>query len=672
MVKLSPAPRERAWYSVRTRGATNRPDPGRAGSEPSSSLTCSDKMIGHRAVLAAVVVAACLASRASAEGTATAGRACSDTNDCYDSKACLGGRCCTFSQSQYTSAGTQWANEGQCTSCADSSAANPGRCEQCATGYGIFDRNSVTQVDGTVVLYPDMQSSGACYELCGAGEYIDADMGLNCRSKLEAGSSCLSYGDVKDEFCLSGLCGGTYCCNQAAADAGCTNPCDNMGDCSNKASQGGECSDTNDCYDSKACLGGRCCTFSQSQYTSAGTQWANEGQCTSCADSSAANPGRCEQCATGYGIFDRNSVTQVDGTVVLYPDMQSSGACYELCGAGEYIDADMGLNCRSKLEAGSSCLSYGDVKDEFCLSGLCGGTYCCNQAAADAGCTNPCDNMGDCSNKASQGGECSDTNDCYDSKACLGGRCCTFSQSQYTSAGTQWANEGQCTSCADSSAANPGRCEQCATGYGIFDRNSVTQVDGTVVLYPDMQSSGACYELCGAGEYIDADMGLNCRSKLEAGSSCLSYGDVKDEFCLSGLCGGTYCCNQAAADAGCTNPCDNMGDCSNKASQGGECSDTNDCYDSKACLGGRCCTFSQSQYTSAGTQWANEGQCTSCADSSAANPGRCEQCATGYGIFDRNSVTQVDGTVVLYRTCNHQARATSYAVLASTLTLTWV
>ena len=46
-------------------------------------------------MLAAVVVA-CLTSRASSEGTALVGETCSDTNDCYGSKACLGGRCCEF------------------------------------------------------------------------------------------------------------------------------------------------------------------------------------------------------------------------------------------------------------------------------------------------------------------------------------------------------------------------------------------------------------------------------------------------------------------------------------------------------------------------------------------------------------------------------------------------
>ena len=60
-------------------------------------------------MLAALVVA-CLTSRASSEGTALVGETCSDTNDCYGSKACLGGRCCEFTQSQYTDDYTGNAN----------------------------------------------------------------------------------------------------------------------------------------------------------------------------------------------------------------------------------------------------------------------------------------------------------------------------------------------------------------------------------------------------------------------------------------------------------------------------------------------------------------------------------------------------------------------------------
>ena len=76
-------------------------------------------------MLAAVVVAACLTPRASSEGTALVGETCSDTNDCYDGKACLGGRCCEFTQSQYTDDYTGNVI-ARCASCADTSGESLG------------------------------------------------------------------------------------------------------------------------------------------------------------------------------------------------------------------------------------------------------------------------------------------------------------------------------------------------------------------------------------------------------------------------------------------------------------------------------------------------------------------------------------------------------------------
>ena len=233
---------------------------------------------------------------------------------------------------------------------------------------------------------------------------------------------------------MSGLCGGTYCCGQAAAEAGCTNPCDNTGACSDKAGAVGEaCSDTNDCFDGKACLGGRCCEFTQSTYTDdyTGNAYA---RCASCADTSGERPGICDACAEGFYMLDTSVNIQADGTLIDDPIYQigSSAACYEPCGADEYINGMSGLYCQSKNQAGSGCHWVNNNNLDrglFCLSGLCGGTYCCGQAAADAGCTNPCDNTGACSDKAAAGEACSDTNDCFDGKACLGGRCCEFTQS---------------------------------------------------------------------------------------------------------------------------------------------------------------------------------------------------------------------------------------------------
>ena len=120
------------------------------------------------------------------------------------------------------------------------------------------------------MLYPSFAESGACYEKCSADEYIynGPTTLLQCSSKVAAGGDCRgNTNDDRDQFCLSGLCSGSYCCSQAAADAGCMNLCDkDTGACSDKASPGEACSDTNDCFDGKACVGGRCCTFTQQQY----------------------------------------------------------------------------------------------------------------------------------------------------------------------------------------------------------------------------------------------------------------------------------------------------------------------------------------------------------------------------------------------------------------------
>ena len=186
--------------------------------------------MGHRTVLAALVVA-CLTSRASSEGTALVGETCSDTNDCYGSKACLGGRCCEFTQSQYTDTGSQYA---WCASCADTSGERPGICDACAEGFYILDTSVNIQADGTLIDDPGYQigSSAKCYEPCGADEYINGMSGLYCQSKNQAGQHCHWVNNNNLDrglFCLSGLCSGSYCCGQAAADAGCTNPCDNTG-----------------------------------------------------------------------------------------------------------------------------------------------------------------------------------------------------------------------------------------------------------------------------------------------------------------------------------------------------------------------------------------------------------------------------------------------------------
>ena len=158
-----------------------------------------------------------------------------------------------------------------------------------------MDTSVNIQADGTLIDDPGYQigSSAKCYEPCGADEYIQGMSGLACQSKNQAGQHCHWVNNNNLDrglFCLSGLCSGTYCCGQAAADAGCTNQCDNTGACSDKASVGEACSDTNDCFDGKACLGGRCCEFTQSQYTDDYTGNVI-ARCASCADTSGESLG---------------------------------------------------------------------------------------------------------------------------------------------------------------------------------------------------------------------------------------------------------------------------------------------------------------------------------------------------------------------------------------------
>ena len=85
-----------------------------------------------------------------------------------------------------------------------------------------------------------------------------------CYAKTTPGGACSSSQSYR---CTSGLCSNDICCDQAAADSGCTSACDpGTGTCSTRVMAGEECSSTADCYNDAACLGGRCCSMSQSQY----------------------------------------------------------------------------------------------------------------------------------------------------------------------------------------------------------------------------------------------------------------------------------------------------------------------------------------------------------------------------------------------------------------------
>ena len=88
-------------------------------------------------------------------------------------------------------------------------------------------------------------------------------MAINCRTLKGAGEWC-EHDAFPDLTCASGVCGYEYCCADSSCHSG---MCEiDTGSCLDQSLPGGLCSSTADCYGGKACLGGRCCAFTQSQY----------------------------------------------------------------------------------------------------------------------------------------------------------------------------------------------------------------------------------------------------------------------------------------------------------------------------------------------------------------------------------------------------------------------
>jgi len=440
-----------------------------------------------------------------------------------------------------------------CTSCADTSAAVPGQCEQCTSGYNTWDSESIVQADGTLALRPYYAETSACYKGCIADEYVDAFSSINvCVSKIAAGGSCEGNNyDDRDQFCLSGLCSGDYCCSQVAADAGCMNRCDkDTGACSEKVDPGEACSDTSDCFDGKACLGGRCCTFTQQLYLLT-SYWDWWQFCTSCADTSAAVPGQCEQCTSGYNTWDSESIVQADGTLALRPYYAETSACYKGCIADEYVDAFSSINvCVSKIAAGGSCEGNNyDDRDQFCLSGLCSteNNRCCDIAAAepvDGKCCTlcassdgsclvreacpPCDASGDIANGIAS--------PCTSSLA-AGTSCEPTCNSGYTLTGSRSCN-GQ--SLSDTAACNAILCDP---DYYVEDNECKACVTGTTSAGG---SATTCTANCDANQYWDGDSCEACPvSSTSAGGALTSCTCPANKYAAKS--GSTWTCADCTA-----------------------------------------------------------------------------------------------------------------------------
>ncbi len=145
----------------------------------------------------------CLVREVAAQGASMAGGSCTTHNDCYGDKACLGGRCCTFSQSQYNWTSSPWYYSASndkytnCTACRDDSEiqdtpggmsyAQKGECTACKSGTLLITDQGIDQG----IYYG---SRGTCAPICNSDQYYDG-MSNVCVSKSSAGQSCDNKSD---------------------------------------------------------------------------------------------------------------------------------------------------------------------------------------------------------------------------------------------------------------------------------------------------------------------------------------------------------------------------------------------------------------------------------------------------------------------------------------------
>ena len=459
--------------------------------------------------------------------------------------ACLGGSCCAFSNSSMAPYYGPLPTGG--TGLLDTGTTN---CTAC---------NNVSRTT-----YYGYGSTSAQYQCsaCNAGSQLfDHYGGYQCRQTCDPSTEHRRYSS--DVLCTERLSPGSDAAAPAPApgsDAAAPAPA-----ISPTGSQvGGSCSSSVDCYGANACLSGTCCAFSTSSMApyygisrtggyspgSNGYGWWDTGttNCTACNDASwtafsgnIAN--QCSACKAGSQLFDSGSY--YGGA---YGGYHGGYKCQQTCDpATEFRTRQASLICSKKYSAGSSCSSssISVTGDSTCLSGLCGGSYCYSEAAAAELC-GLCESDGACSNKSQIGGSCTSSADCYEDSACLSDTCCAFSNSSmapyYGISGSSdygWWDTGttNCTACNNASRTTSYygsssvqyQCSACKAGSHLFDY---------------WRFGYQCRQTCDPStEYRRYSSHVLCTEILSSGSYC-STGDAS---CLSGLCGGSYCCSEAAA-----------------------------------------------------------------------------------------------------------------------------
>jgi len=410
------------------------------------------------------------------------------------------------------------------------------------------------------------QQSGQCAPVCASDQYLE---NFVCVAKKMAGEYCWDNyyygpgGSMDEEqrenpMCTSGKCGGSsgnnymmsmspYCCS----DPACEKLCDQgTGACTTKSMPGEACSNKVDCYGEHACLGGKCCSFTHSEWSSSsnsnGTMHYNSynneriSNCTACGGTDEKDrsgfdrPGQCTSCAAGSRFLTGDEPDNIN---------QQSGQCAPVCASDQYLE---NFVCVAKKMAGEYCWDNyyygpgGSMDEEqrenpMCTSGKCGGSsgnnymmsmspYCCS----DPACEKLCDQgTGACTTKSMPGEACSNKVDCYGEHACLGGKCCSFTHSEWSSSsnsnGTMHYNSynneriSNCTACGGTDEKDrsgfdrPGQCTSCAAGSRLLTGKETDVNNGW--------ESGICGPVCASDHYLDAGMWpMRCVARKDAGN----------------------------------------------------------------------------------------------------------------------------------------------------------
>jgi hypothetical protein len=379
--------------------------------------------------------------------------------------------------------------------------------------------------------------------------------------------------------------------------------------CAPLSDTGGACATDSHCKYGRGCLGGYCCDYDADDLD------YSLPYCTACTPrtditSSNMREGPCTACEEGSWLDVSEMQEEIDEESEWNEDFEDViadfGVCRKSCTADEFQD---GTGCTVTKSAGQVCGEFSHnfrpgTSSDQCASGLCGGSYCCDEAAVFIACSKPCDvGTGACTTTVQVGESCAADADCYDTSAnwchsetslcaplsdtggacatdshckygrgCLGGYCCDYDADDLD------YSLPYCTACTPrtditSSNMREGPCTACEEGSWLDVSEMQEEIDEESEWNEDFEDViadfGVCRKSCTADEFQD---GTGCTVTKSAGQVCGEFSHnfrpgTSSDQCASGLCGGSYCCDDQAMRAvfaqnsECCTLCSNSGAC---------------------------------------------------------------------------------------------------------------